>query len=42
MNMPLVWAAVTVSAVTGSVAYALLAAWERRAAFWHPSIRGKK
>jgi len=33
---------VTVSAVTGSVAYALLAAWERRAAFWHPSIRGKK
>jgi NitT/TauT family transport system permease protein len=42
MNMPLVWAAVTVSAVTGSVAYALLAAGERRAAFWHPSIRGKK
>jgi len=42
MNMPLVWAAVTVSAVTGSVAYAMLAAWERRAAFWHPSIRGKK
>ena len=42
LPLALVWAAVTVSAVTGSVAYALLAAWERRAAFWHPSIRGKK
>ena len=42
MNMGLVWAAVVVAAVTGSVAYALLVALERRAAFWHPSIRGKK
>ena len=42
MNMTLVWAAVVVAAVTGSVAYALLVALERRAAFWHPSIRGKK
>lgn len=41
MNMTLVWAAVTVAAVTGSVAYALLVALERRAAFWHPSVRGK-
>lgn len=42
MNMPLVWAAVVVAAITGSVAYALLVALERRAAFWHPSVRGKK
>jgi NitT/TauT family transport system permease protein len=42
MNMPLVWGAIVVAAVTGSVAYALLVALERRAAFWHPSIRGAK
>ena len=42
MNMTLVWAAVVVAAVTGSVAYALLVALERRVAFWHPSVRGKK
>jgi NitT/TauT family transport system permease protein len=41
MNMPLVWGAIVVAAVTGSVAYALLVQLERRAAFWHPSIRGK-
>ena len=41
MNMPLVWGAIVVAAVTGSLAYALLARLERRAAFWHPSIRGK-
>jgi NitT/TauT family transport system permease protein len=39
MNMPLVWAAITVAAVTGSVVYALLVQLERRAAFWHPSVR---
>ena len=42
MNMPLVWAAVVVAALTGSLAYALLVALERRAAFWHPSVRGRK
>ncbi len=42
MNMPLVWGAIVVAAVTGSLAYALLVALERRAAFWHPSIRGAK
>ena len=42
MNMGLVWAAVAVAAVTGSVVYALLVSLEKRAAFWHPSIRGKK
>ena len=40
MNMPLVWGAIVVAAVTGSSAYALLVALERRAAFWHPSVRG--
>jgi NitT/TauT family transport system permease protein len=39
MNMPLVWGAIVVAAVIGSVAYALLVALERRAAFWHPSVR---
>jgi len=41
MNMSLVWGAIVVAAVTGSLAYALLVQLERRAAFWHPSIRGK-
>jgi NitT/TauT family transport system permease protein len=41
MNMPLVWSAIVVAAVTGSVVYALLVQLERRVAFWHPSIRGK-
>jgi len=39
MNMPLVWGAIVVAAVTGSLAYALLVQLERRAAFWHPSVR---
>jgi len=39
MNMPLVWGAIVVAAVTGSVVYAVLVALERRAAFWHPSVR---
>ena len=41
MNMALVWGAIVVAAVTGSVAYALLVALERRLAFWHPSVRSK-
>jgi NitT/TauT family transport system permease protein len=40
MNMPLVWGSIVVAAVTGSLAYALLVQLERRAAFWHPSVRG--
>lgn len=40
MNMPLVWSAIVVAAITGSVAYAVLVQLERRAAFWHPSVRG--
>jgi NitT/TauT family transport system permease protein len=42
MNMGLVWAAVAVAAVTGSAVYAMLVSIEKRAAFWHPSVRGKK
>jgi len=41
MNMSLVWGAIVVAAVTGSVAYALLVQLERKVAFWHPSIRSK-
>jgi len=41
MNMGLVWGAIVVAAVTGSLAYALLVQLERRWAFWHPSIRNK-
>jgi NitT/TauT family transport system permease protein len=40
MNMPLVWSAIAVAAVTGSLAYAILVQFERRVAFWHPSVRG--
>ena len=39
MNMPLVWGAFVVAAVTGSLAYAVLVQLERRVAFWHPSVR---
>ncbi len=39
MNMPLVWGAIVVAALTGSLAYTLLLRLERRFAFWHPSVR---
>ncbi len=39
MQMPLVWAAIVLSAVVGSVVYALLVRLERRVNFWHPSVR---
>jgi NitT/TauT family transport system permease protein len=41
MNSALVWAAIAVAAFTGSAAYALLVALERRLAFWHPSVRSR-
>ena len=41
MNMSLVWGAIVVASVTGSVAYALLVLLERRWAFWHPSVRSR-
>jgi NitT/TauT family transport system permease protein len=39
LNMPFVWGAIVVAAVSGSAAYALLVQLERRWAFWHPSVR---
>jgi NitT/TauT family transport system permease protein len=39
LNMGLVWAAIAVAALAGSVLYGLLAWVERRATFWHPSVR---
>ena len=42
MNMSLVWGAIVVAAVTGSLAYALLVRLEQRLAFWHPSIRSAR
>ena len=41
MNMSLVWGAIVVAAITGSLAYALLVRLERRWAFWHPSVRSR-
>ena len=39
MNMPLVWSAIVVASITGSILYAVLVHFERRVNFWHPSIR---
>jgi NitT/TauT family transport system permease protein len=39
LNMGLVWAAILVAALAGSVLYGVLGWIERRATFWHPSIR---
>ena len=39
MNMSLVWGAIVVSAITGSILYVVLVKLERRSAFWHPSVR---
>ena len=39
MNMEMVWASIALAAVSGSVFYGLLAVAERRATFWHPSLR---
>ncbi len=39
LNMGLVWAAILVAALAGSVLYGLLGWVERRVTFWHPSIR---
>lgn len=41
MQMPLVWGAIAVAAVTGSLGYAALVRLERRVAFWHPSVRAR-
>jgi NitT/TauT family transport system permease protein len=39
LNMGLVWAAIAVAALAGSLLYAALGWIERRTTFWHPSIR---
>ncbi|WP_457589950.1 ABC transporter permease [Jiella marina] len=39
MNTPMVWAEIAVAALVGSLSYGLIALLERRATFWHPSIR---
>ena len=39
LNMGLVWAAILVAALAGSLLYGLLGWVERRATFWHPSFR---
>ena len=39
LNMGLVWAAILVAALSGSLLYGLLGWIERRATFWHPSFR---
>jgi NitT/TauT family transport system permease protein len=39
LNMGLVWAAIVVAAVAGSLLYAAIEWLERRSTFWHPSIR---
>jgi NitT/TauT family transport system permease protein len=39
LNMGLVWAAIVVAALAGSLLYGGLGWVERRATFWHPSIR---
>jgi NitT/TauT family transport system permease protein len=39
MNIDMVWAEIAVAAVAGSVFYGAVAALERAATFWHPSVR---
>jgi NitT/TauT family transport system permease protein len=39
LNMGLVWAAILVAALAGSLLYGVLGWVERRVTFWHPSIR---
>jgi len=39
MDIPLVWATITVAAVAGSAAYGAVALVERSLTFWHPSFR---
>ncbi|MFM2485329.1 ABC transporter permease [Celerinatantimonas yamalensis] len=39
MHMPIVWSAIVVASVAGSLIYAVLVYLERRVTFWHPAIR---
>jgi len=42
LGIDMVWAAIVVAAVTGSVFYALVAGIERRVTFWHASYRARE
>jgi NitT/TauT family transport system permease protein len=39
MNLDVVWATIAVTALTGSLSFAAIAALERIVTFWHPSFR---
>jgi NitT/TauT family transport system permease protein len=41
LDLPLVWAEITVAALAGSGFYGLIAMIEKAATFWHPSQRGR-
>jgi len=41
MNMDVVWATITVTALTGSLSFAAIAGLERVVTFWHPSFRAR-
>ena len=40
LSIDLVWAEIAVSALVGSLFYGLIAVFEKRVTFWHPSQRG--
>ncbi|XTZ37358.1 ABC transporter permease [Salmonella enterica] len=40
MHMPVVWSAIVVASVAGSLFYSLLVRLDRRINFWHPTLRG--
>jgi NitT/TauT family transport system permease protein len=42
LSIDMVWAAILVAAVTGSLFYALVSFIERRATFWHASFRARE
>jgi len=39
MNVDMVWAEIFVAALAGSLSYGLIALFERKITFWHPSMR---
>ncbi|WP_234427066.1 ABC transporter permease [Kosakonia radicincitans] len=40
MHMPVVWSAIVVASIAGSLFYSLLVQLDRRVNFWHPTLRG--
>ncbi|WP_298430579.1 ABC transporter permease [uncultured Jannaschia sp.] len=42
LNLPMVWASITVAALVGSLSYGLIAMLEKRMTFWHPSQRSRR